>query len=72
MKGPLEPAFILIWAVVLLWIEIRSNPEDPEKIGSSCSGLNIQINLEIEAGSLNCVNQNDLQASLLARESRKN
>ena len=49
----------------------HSNPEDPEKIDSSCSD-NIQINPEIELTSLIPLNQHDPQASLLARGSRKN
>ena len=49
----------------------HSNPEDPEKINSSCSD-NIQINPEIELASLIPLNQHDPQANLLARGSRKN
>lgn len=49
--------------MVLLQIKTSGNPEDPEKIDSSCPDLNIQINLEIEP-SLNPLNHNDPQASV--------
>lgn len=42
-----------------------------QKRDSSYSDLNIQINLEIEPASLNPLSHNDLQASQLARGSRR-